>query len=86
MNIQYRAIIECGGNQPNACFFYDEDREAVIREIKKYCDKNGFSIQTGKGTFSIRNLILSKETLTGEILEQTPYCELFDVYGNKKST
>lgn len=63
--------------------FYDEDRETVIREMQKYGKANGFTYTERGKRFSCANLVLTEETPTGEILSETPYCEIFDHLGNR---
>ena len=63
--------------------FYDEDREKVIEMMKKYDKKHGFSIDTPEGTFTIENIVLRKRTPTGEVISETSFCKIFDVYMNR---
>lgn len=82
----YRVVLKRhkDSNRPDVCIFYDEDSEKAIKEMKKYNDKNGFSIQDKDGRFTIANIILRKTTGTGEVLSETSYRELYDVYGNRR--
>jgi hypothetical protein len=86
MNIVYDVIAKRHRNstRPNVCLFYDEDREKAIRFMKEYDKKNGFSIQETDGRFTIANLILRERTTTGETISETPYIEIFDIYGNRR--
>lgn len=68
---------------PYIIMFYDEDMEAVIREMQRYCKANGFSYNERGKCFSCADLVLTEETTTGEILSETPYCEIFDHLGNR---
>ena len=63
--------------------FYDEDRETVIREMQKYDKANGFTYTERGKRFSCANLVLTEETPTGEILNETTYREIFDHLGNR---
>ena len=67
----------------DVCLFYDENREESIRAMHNYCKTHGFSIDTPDGTFSIADLILRERTPTGEVISETPYRQIFDVYGNR---
>lgn len=82
----YRVILKRHKNssRPDVCIFYDENREKAIKEMRKYKTKNGFSIQDKDGRFTIANIILRKTTETGEVLSETSYSELYDVYNNRK--
>lgn len=64
--------------------FYDEGRETVIREMQKYDKANGFTYTERGKRFSCANLVLTEETPTGEILSETPYCEIFDHLGKRR--
>lgn len=63
--------------------FYDEDMEAVIREMQKYDKANGFTYTERGKRFSCADLVLTEETPTGEILSETTYREIFDHLGNR---
>lgn len=68
---------------PDTVLFYDEDKELVIREMEKYRKKHGFTIAEAKGTFTIADLILRERKPTGEVIKDTPYREIFNVYDER---
>lgn len=65
--------------QPDVCIFYDDDRKTALKEMQKYVKTHGFTIDTKNGCFTIADVLLVKQTFTGEIISETPYCKLFDV-------
>lgn len=85
-NIIYEAILKRhnGSDRPDVCIFYDEDKELVIRKIADYDRKNGFTITEKDGLFSIADIVLRKKKLTGEVLSETPYHEIFDTVTGKR--
>ena len=54
--------------------------------MAKYVKENGFSIHDRDGWFTVADVVLvEKEPIFGApVISVTPYCELFDVYGNRK--
>ena len=70
-------------SKPNVTLFYDEDREKAIKFMNNYRKTNGYTIKENAGTFTIADLILRERLATGEMISETPYRDLFDVYGNR---
>lgn len=85
MTVIYDVILKrhTGSSRSDVCVFYDEDKEKVIKAMADYDKKNGFSIYEKDGRFSIANIILRERQSTGEVISETPYRNLFDVYGNR---
>ena len=88
--VQYHVFLKRfkGSTRPDVCIFYDEDREAAIREMQRYCKKNGFSIYDSDGHFTITDIVLvAKEPIVGApVISTTSYHELFDVCGERRKT
>ena len=86
--VEYSVVLKRfeGSSRPDVCVFRDDDRETAIREMQKYCKKNGFSVYDSDGHFTIANILLvEKEPIVGApVLSATPYCDLFDIYDNRK--
>ena len=80
--VEYSVVLKRhkGSSRPDVCIFSSEDRKEALREMHKYCMKNGFSIHDRDGHFTIANIILvEKEPIVGApVISMTPYCELFD--------
>lgn len=72
-----------GSSRPDVVLFYDEDRETSIKFMQKYDKANGFTITEKDGKSTIADIILRERTATGEKISDTPYIELFDVYGKR---
>ena len=70
--------------KPNTIIFYDEDKDIAIDEIRKYVDKNGFTIFDNGHTFSIANVILRERESTGKTISEIPYCEIFNTVTGKR--
>lgn len=87
-NIIYDAILRRhnGSARPDVCIFYDEDKELVINKIADYDKKNGFTITEKDGRFSIADIVLREKKLTGEVLNETSYHEIFDTVTGKRKT
>lgn len=88
--VEYSVILKRfkGSSRPDVCIFRDEDREAAIREMRKYCVKNGFSVHDSDGHYTIADIILvEKEPIAGTpILCTLSYHEIFDVNDNRLAT
>ena len=86
--IEYSVILERykGSSRPNVCVFSDYDRETAISQMGVYCKKNGFSVYDKDGRFTVANIaLIAKEPIVGApVISRTSYCELFDIYGNRK--
>lgn len=73
-----------GSTQSDVCLFYDYDREEAIKYMEKYDKEHGFSIDEKGKTYSIADIVISERESTGKKLRDTPYHELFDVFGKRK--
>ena len=75
-----------GSSRPDVCIFRDENREAAIREMRKYVVKNGFVVEDHDGRHTIANVVLvEKEPVVGApVLSETPYIQIFDIYDNRR--
>jgi len=86
--VEYSVILKRfpGSSRPDVCIFRDEDREKAIREMKKYVDRNGFSIYDSDGHFTIASVhLVAKEPIVGApVLSEIAYHDLFDYLGNRK--
>ena len=86
MNIVYeiRAKRHSGSSLPDICLFYDEDRNEALKFMRSYVLKNGFTVKESNGVFTVGDILLRKRTLTGDVLCDTPYINLFDSLGNRR--
>lgn len=76
-----------GSNIPETKIFYDTDRKKALKAMREYKAKHGFSIKTNRGEFCISGIMLKeRESTTNEILKETAYHELFDIFGNLKES
>jgi len=86
--VEYSVILKRhkGSSRPDVIVFRDEDREKAIAEMRKYAQKNGFTVQDRDGRFTIATIVLEeKEPIVGApVLSTIPYHELFDHLGNRK--
>ena len=80
--IEYSVVLKRhkGSARQDVCIFRDENRDAALREMYKYCKQHGFSIEDHDGRFTIANIVLvEKEPVVGApVISETPYCDLFD--------
>ncbi len=85
MSVIYESVLKRSGQsrRPDVITFYDENKEKVIKEMRKYCKKHGYSVQEADGEYSIMDIVLRKRRATGEVIEEVSYGKLFDVYGNR---
>ena len=85
--IEYQVMLRRykGSSRPDACVFRDYDRETALREMQKYCKKNGFTIHDCDGRFTIADITLvEKEPIVGApIISETPYCKLFNAFDER---
>lgn len=81
----YDVILKRHSNshRPNVCVFYDEDKETAIKEMDKYRKNHGFTIIEKDGRFTIADIVLRERKPTGEVVSETSYCKLFDVFGKR---
>lgn len=86
--IEYSVMLERhrGSTRPNVCIFSSYDREESLREMRKYVKQNGFTVYDNDGRFTVADVVLiAKEPIVGApIISETSYCELFDIYDNRK--
>ena len=86
--VEYSVVLKRhkGSSRPNVILFRDEDREKAIKEMAKYRKTNGYSVQDHDGKFTIADILLvEQEPIVGApVLSVTPYCQIFDVYGNRR--
>ena len=80
--IEYSVILKRyeSSSRPDVVIFRDEDREKAISEMRKYVQKNGFSVYDQDGRFTIKTVVLEeKEPVVGSpVLSLIPYHKLFD--------
>lgn len=79
--VEYWVMLKRGiSTKPDVCIFRDENRELAIKEMHKYCQQNGFTIQDREGRFTIADIVLvEREPVVNEpIISETPYIELFE--------
>ena len=85
MTIIYDVILNRGSKAlPDVTVFYDEDREKGIDEMGKYVKRNGFTITTKNGEFTIRDVVLREREATGKELSRTSYCKIFNTVTGKR--
>ena len=86
--VEYSVMLERhkGSSRPDVCIYSDYDREAALREMRKYVVKNGFTVYDHDGRFTVADVVLvEKEPIVGApILSETPYIKLFDIYDNRR--
>lgn len=84
--IEYYVVLKRheGSARPDVVICSNENRDAAIREMKRYVDKNGFSVKDRDGTFTVAGVhLVEQEPIVGApIISETPYHKIFDVYGN----
>lgn len=90
MNIIYRCKIKThpAFRNPDSVkyitLFYDESIDEVINYMADYDKKNGFTYIDQYGNCNtFADLILTKETTTGEIISIKTYREIFDHLGKR---
>jgi hypothetical protein len=67
------------------CVFFDADRQQALKEMRRYVKQNGFAVRNRNERWeTVKDVVLRAATLTGEILAETPYCKLFDEYGEPR--
>lgn len=80
--VEYSVILKRhkGSARPNVCIFRDEDRNKALKEMRRYCKQNGFSVHDRDGWFTIADIVLEeKEPIAGApIISETPYRALFE--------
>lgn len=85
--IEYSVILKRheGSSRPDVVIFRDEDRKKAISEMRKYVQKNGFSVYDQDGRFTIKTVVLEeKEPIAGSpVLSLIPYHKLFDHLDNR---
>jgi hypothetical protein len=85
--IEYSVILKrwCGSGRPDVVIFRDESRDEALKEMKKYVDKNGFTVYDSDGRFTIESVhLVEKEPIVGApVLSEYAYHELFDTVTGK---
>ena len=80
--IEYSVVLKRfrGSSRPDVIIFRDEDRSKALKEMKKYVDKNGFTVYDPDGRFTIEGVhLIEKEPIVGApVLSEYAYHELFD--------
>jgi len=86
--VEYSVILNRfkGSTRPDVVIYQDESREKAIKEMKKYVDKNGFSIHDRDGHFTIAGVsLVEKEPISGApVLSVMQYHDIFDIDGKRK--
>ena len=67
-----------GSSRKDVCVFYDEDRKLVVKKMREYVKKNGFTITEKDGHFTIADVILRERKPTGEVIGEASYIKIFD--------
>lgn len=79
--VEYSVILKRykGSTRPDVCVFRDEDRDKALKEMRKYCQRNGFSVHDKDGWFTIADIVLvEKEPIAGApVISETLYRKLF---------
>ena len=79
--VEYEVILKRhpGSNRQNVCIFRDEDRATALKEMRRYYNQNGFTVQERDGRFTVADILLvEKEPVVGApAVRETPYSELF---------
>lgn len=80
--VEYSVVLKRhrGSTRPNVTLFRDENRDAALRMMQKYCKENGFTVFDHDGRFTIADILLvEQEPIVGApVLNVTTYHELFD--------
>ena len=79
--VEYSVVLKrWTATRPNVCIFRDENRELALKEMHKYCQKNGFTVQDTDGRFTVKDIVLvEKEPIAGSpIISETSYHLLFN--------
>ncbi len=80
--VEYSVILKRhrGSTRPDVCLFRDEDRNAALREMRKYCQKYGFTVQDRDGRFTIADIqLIEQEPVIGApVVSVNSYHELFE--------
>lgn len=68
-----------GDTRPDVCIYSSENREAALREMRRYVRQEGFTVTDYDGRYTVRNVTLvEKEPIAGApVLSETSYIELF---------
>ena len=86
--IEYSMMLRryAGSSRPDVCVFRDEDREKAVREMGRYVDKYGFSVQDHDGRYTIADVtLLAKEPVAGApVISETPYICIYDENGRRR--
>ena len=79
MTVVYDVLLKrhTGDSRGSVCIFYDEDRSLCLKEMKKYCRANGFTIVENGNRFTIGDIVLREREATGKVISETPYIKLF---------
>lgn len=77
----YRVVLKRHrpSTRPDVCIFYDDNRKTALKEMQKYVKAHGFTIDDKDGCFTIADVLLVKQTFTGDVISTTPYHKIFDV-------
>lgn len=80
--IEYWVVLKRhrGSTRPDVCLFRDEDRNAALREMRRYCRTNGFTVQDKDGRFTIADIqLVEQEPIAGApVISVKSYHELFE--------
>jgi N-acetylmuramoyl-L-alanine amidase CwlA len=55
----------------------------MLLVMQKYVKENGFTYRRPEGRFAINDIILRKRDNDGKIIQDIPYCKLFDTATDK---
>lgn len=87
MAIVYDALLEVAQRRSSEPKFIrlDSSDEAkdMLLVMQKYVKENGFTYIRQDGRFTINDIILRKRENTGKIIQDIPYCKLFDTINDK---
>lgn len=79
--VEYWVILKRhrGSTRPDVCLFRDEDRNVALREMRRYCRANGFTVQDKDGRFTIADIqLVEQEPIAGApVISVKSYHELF---------
>lgn len=80
--VEYQVILKRhkGSTRPDVCLFRDEDRNVALREMRRYCRTNGFTVQDKDGRFTIADIqLIEQEPIAGApVISVKSYHELFE--------
>jgi hypothetical protein len=87
MAIVYDALLKVAQKRSNEPVYIRLDSSDKAKDMlvvmQNYVKTNAFTYVTQEGRFTISNIILRKRENAGKIIQDIPYCKLFDTVTDK---